>query len=328
MSLYKPLVIGSLALSGNLFLAPVAGYTDRAFRSICIEHGADFTFTELVSSEALVRCGVKTPALFRRAHNESRYAVQLFGANPEVMYRAAAMLAPQCPDLVDINCGCPVPKVVKTGSGAALARDPERLGVLVQAVVRASREHLGGVPVSVKIRSGWDAGTINYRENAKAAVQAGASMITLHARTRAQGYEGRSDWAHIADLVSHVSVPVVGSGDLFTPHDAASMLEQTACAGVMFARGALGNPFIFAEARSLLLTGSYTPSSPHDRIAAALRQLALLADDAGEKSACLEMRKHFCAYTRSMAGGVELRRRLIHADSIAAYRALAALVLP
>ena len=322
MSLYKPLCIGGLALPGNLFLAPVAGYTDRAFRSICIEQGADFTCTELVSSEALVRGGVKTQALFRRADNERRYAIQLFGSDPDVMYRAAAMLAPQRPDLVDINCGCPVPKVVKTGSGAALTRDPERLARIVEAVVRASREHLNNTPVSVKIRSGWDAETINYRESAGAAVAAGASMITLHARTRAQGYEGRSNWAHIADLVSRVSVPVAGSGDLFTPQDAAAMLEQTACAAVMFARGALGNPFIFAQTRSLLLTGSYAIQPPQDRITVAFRQLALLANDLGEKSACLEMRKQFCAYTHGMAGGAELRNRLVHADTIDAYRAI------
>jgi tRNA-dihydrouridine synthase len=151
-------------------------------------------------------------------------------------------------------------------------------------------------------------------------------MIALHARTRAQGYEGRSDWSHIAALVSRLSVPVVGSGGLFTPQDAAAMLEQTACAAVMFARGALGNPFIFAETRSLLLTGSYTSPAPQDRIAVAIavafHHLDLLAADIGEKSACLEMRKHFCAYTRGMAGGAGLRDRLVHADTIEAYRAV------
>ncbi|MDR2419551.1 MAG: tRNA dihydrouridine synthase DusB [Treponema sp.] len=322
MTLYKPLCIKSLSLPGNLFLAPVAGYTDRAFRSICVEQGADFTCTELVSSEALVRGGVKTQTLFRRADNESRYAIQLFGSDPDVMYRATAMLAPQHPDLVDINCGCPVPKVVKTGSGAALTRDLQRLMRVVEAVVRAAREHLNNTPVSVKIRSGWDDQTINYRESADAAIAAGASMIALHARTRAQGYEGRSDWTHIADLASRVSIPVAGSGDLFIPQDAAAMLEQTACAAVMFARGALGNPFIFAETRSLLLTGSYAIPRQQDRIALAFRQLALLAKDVGEKSACLEMRKHFHAYTHGMTGGAELRRRLLHADTIDAYHAI------
>ncbi|MDR1400070.1 MAG: tRNA dihydrouridine synthase DusB [Treponema sp.] len=322
MSLYRPLCIGKLSLPGNLFLAPVAGYTDRAFRSICVEQGADFTYTELVSSEALVRGGVKTQSLFRRADNESRYCIQLFGSDPDVMYRATAMLTPQRPDLVDINCGCPVPKVVKTGSGAALTRDPERLARIVEAVVHASQEHLDNTPVSVKIRSGWDAQAINYRESASAAVAAGASIVALHARTRDQGYEGKSNWAHIADLASHVSVPVVGSGDLFAPQDAVAMLEQTACAAVMFARGALGNPFIFAETRSLLLTGSYEVPCLQDRIAVAFRQLALLASDVGEKSACLEMRKQFCAYTHGMTSAAELRSQLVHADTIDAYRAL------
>ncbi|MDR2783813.1 MAG: tRNA dihydrouridine synthase DusB [Treponema sp.] len=329
MHLYHGVQIGTLSLGGNIFLAPVAGYSDRAFRSICIEQGADFTFTELVSSEALIRnpawsgkSNEENPAaaLLRRADNEARYGVQLFGANPEVMGRASAMLAPWEPSVVDINAGCPVAKVVKTGAGAALMKDPARLGRIVEAVVNSSQARLGNVPVTVKMRSGWDAESINYRECAHVAVEAGASMITLHSRTRSQMYAGKSDWARLADLVSRVSAPVAGSGDLFSPEDAKRMLEQTKCAAVMFARGAIGNPFIFAATRDLLTTGFYTASGGARRIAAGFRQLLLLSADIGESAACREMRKHFCAYSRGMEGGAELRNRLVRAATIAEYK--------
>jgi nifR3 family TIM-barrel protein len=320
MELYRPVKAGPLVIPGNLFLAPVAGYTDRAFRSLCIDQGADFTFTELISSEALVRGGVKTEYLLRRADNEERYAIQLFGADGEVMYRAAALLAPWRPDAVDINCGCPVPKVTKAGAGSALMRNPDTLGRVVEAVVRASKESLGEAPVTVKMRSGWDAESINYRECARIAVEAGAALVSLHPRTRAQGYGGRSDWSHIADLVSRLPVPVAGSGDLYSPEDAERMLRETGCGAVLFARGAMGNPFIFAAARALLRGEEYAPPGREERLRTALRQTGLLARDMGEGPACREMRKQFCAYTRGISGGAVLRNRLVHADTIEEYR--------
>lgn len=322
MSPYHPVVIGSLQVPGNLFLAPVAGYTDRAFRALCVEQGADFTCTELISAEALVRNGVKAEPLIRRADTEERYGIQLFGADPGVMYQATALLAPYRPEVVDINCGCPVPKVVKTGAGSALMRQPALLGRIVEAVVRSSRDHLQSVPVTVKIRSGWDRASINYDTCARIAVEAGAALVSLHARTRAQGYAGKSDWLHIRDLVSRLAVPVAGSGDLFAPEDAEAMLQETGCAGVLFARGALGNPFIFGATRSLLLTGSYTPPKASERLHTGLRHLRLLAQDRGEKSACREMRKHFCAYTKGIPGGAPLRNKLVHAETIEEYVAL------
>jgi nifR3 family TIM-barrel protein len=330
MGLYHPLRIGPLTLPGNLFLAPVAGYTDRAFRSVCIDGGADFTCTELASSEALIRQGpeAKTGKLLVRAGNEARYAIQLFGADSDVMYRAALLLAPYRPEAVDINAGCPVPKVVKSGAGSALMRDPPRLGRIVEAVVRASREALGDAPVTVKLRSGWDAASLNYGECARIAAEAGAALVCLHPRTRAQGYAGKADWSLIGDLAARLSLPVAGSGDLYTPEDAEGMLRETRCAAVMFARGALGNPFIFSAAKSLLRTGAWTPPTPRDRIRAALGQLVLLAEDLGEAAACREMRKQFCAYTRGcmggpgMEGGAALRKRLVHAETIAEYREL------
>jgi nifR3 family TIM-barrel protein len=340
LNFYRPVKIGSLALSGNLFLAPVAGYSDRSFRSLCVEQGANFTFTELVSAEAWYRSpghsGLEKTAaavspqalsLVSRAANEQRYAIQLFGGNAEGIYKAALLLAPLHPDAIDINSGCPVPKVVKNGAGSALMKDSANLGRVVEAAVRASREALGGVPVTIKMRSGWDHSSINYVECARIAAEAGAAMVTLHPRTRSQNYGGKSDWNCIANLVSRLPVPVTGSGDLYTPEDAERMLRETGCAAVMFARGAMGNPFIFSDARSLLETGKWQGASFTVRIQAALRHLELLAADIGERTACLEMRKQFCEYTKShgmpgMPGGSALRNALVRAETIEEYRRL------
>jgi nifR3 family TIM-barrel protein len=328
MGLYHPVKIGGLELPGNLFLAPVAGYTDRAFRSICVDQGADFTCTELASSEALVRGGAKTFRIIERAANEKHYAVQLFGSDPDVMYRAALLIKTLKPDVVDINCGCPVPKVVKNGAGSALMKDPVMLGRITAAVVKAAGESLGGVPVTVKIRSGWDSSSLNYYECARAAVEEGAALVCLHPRTRGQGYSGKSDWSHIAGLVTRLSVPVAGSGDLFSPEDAERMLRETGCAAVMFARGAQGNPFIFKMTKDLLLHGSFEAPPFEERITAAFRQLELLAAVQGEKAACREMRKAFAAYTKGIggrpgvSGGARLRDQLVHAETFDDYRSI------
>jgi len=327
-TLYRPVKIASLEVPGNLFLAPVAGYTDWIFRSICAEYGSDFSFTELASAEALTRGGKPTFDIIRRGESEKRYAVQLFGHDPQTMYKAALALAPFRPDAVDINSGCPVPKVVKTGAGSALMKDPARLGRIVEAVVKASAEALSGVPVTIKMRSGWDAQSFNYPECARIAVEAGAAMITLHSRTRAQGYAGKSNWSHLTDLVTRVNVPVTGSGDLYTPEDAARMLGETGCAAVMFARGAEGNPFIFPAARSFLTSGFWEGAPFEERIAAAFRHLKLLSADRGEGTACREMRKQFCAYIKGppgkpgMPGSAALRNRLVQAETMKEYKAI------
>ena len=338
MNLYRPVKIGPLELAGNLFLAPVAGYTDRAFRSLCAENGANFSFTELVSAEALYRRpqlyslgdtaqGEALPAavsLISRGENEKQYAIQLFGSDPQAMYRAAALLAPLKPDAIDINAGCPVPKVVKTGAGSALMKNPALLGKITEAVIRASGESLGNVPVTIKIRSGWDSSSVNYAECGHIAKEAGAAMISLHPRTRSQHYGGISNWDHIADLVSRLKIPVSGSGDLYTPEDAQRMLSHTGCAAVMFARGAMGNPFIFLQTRSLLETGAGESVPYSKRIAAALKHLEMLAAYIGERSACLEMRKQFCAYTRGFPGGAALREKIVHTETVEEYRTILA----
>ena len=319
--LYHPVKIGKLELSGNIFLAPVAGYSDRSFRSICVEHGAAFTYTEMVSAEALVRNNLKTEILMRRAENESAYAVQVFGGEPETVADGAKIILEKtnC-ECIDINCGCPVPKIIKTGAGSALTRDPERLYSVAKAVVQIA----GDIPVTVKIRSGWDENHITWKEAALAALDAGVSAITMHARTRAQGYEGKSDWSKIKELTALAAgkIPIFGSGDLFTPEDAERMLSETGCDGVMFARGAMGNPFIFDKTIQLLTTGKYDDIPVQKRIETGFRELLNLSNDIGEKSACLEIRKRFCAYSKGINGGAAIREKIVKAQTISDYKEL------
>ena len=323
--LYHPVKIGNVELKGNLFLAPVAGYSDAAFRSVCIENGACFTYTEMVSAEALVRKNLKTEILMRRACNEKAYSVQIFGGEPEIMAEAAHIVLEKthC-EVIDINCGCPVPKIIKTGAGSALTRDPDRLFKVAEAVVKAAggRPQAGGVPVTVKIRSGWESKQMTWRAAAEAALDAGVSAITIHPRTRAQGYEGHSDWGIMKELVEQVNgrIPVFGSGDLFKPEDARAMLEQTGADAVMFARGAMGNPFIFRDATDLLTKGSYEPLPPEERVKTGFAELERLVAETSEQHACLEMRKRFAAYSKGISGGAVLRARIVHAASVEDYK--------
>ena len=328
LNLYHPVKIGNVELKGNLFLAPVAGYSDVAFRSVCVENGACFTYTEMVSAEALVRNNQKTEVLMTRACNEKAYSVQIFGGEEEVMAQAAKIVRQKTKcEVIDINCGCPVPKIIKTGAGSALTRDPDRLYKIAKAVIDAAE----GTPVSIKIRSGWDKPNITWKEAAQAGLEAGVSAITIHPRTRAQGYEGLSDWNIMKELVDFVAewnkthpdkipVPVFGSGDLFKPEDARRMLDQTKVDAVMFARGAMGNPFIFRDTTSLLTTGKYEPVPAVDRVKTGFEELERLAAQTSEEHACLEMRKRFSAYSKGIQNGAALRAKIVHAATIADYR--------
>lgn len=320
MSLYHPVKIGSLSLDGNVFLAPVAGYSDRAFRSICADCGADFAYTEMVSAEALTRNNLKTEQLMARAPNEKAYAVQIFGGKGQTMADAARIvLEKTTAECIDINGGCPVPKIIKSGAGSNLTANPTLLYDIVSSVVKAVD---GRVPVTIKIRTGWDAEHITWKECAQAALDAGAAAITLHGRTRAQGYEGKADWGKLAELVEFINgrIPVFGSGDVFSPEAAKQMIEQTSCDGIMLARGAMGNPFIFTKIRHFLKTGSYQEIPTRERIEAGFRELDLLVQDFGEKGACLEMRKRFCAYSRGIDGGAALRKQLVAAETVEEYK--------
>ena len=320
--LYRPVTIGNLTLPGNIFLAPVAGYSDRSFRSICVDWGADFTYTEMVSSEAYIRSSAKTEKLITRAHNERRYAVQIFGANPDFMAGTAVRIIERYhPECIDINAGCPMPKITKTGAGSALMRNPEKLYAVVKAVKDAVEQTEVAVPVTVKIRSGWSQTELTWKEAAIAAVEAGAAALTIHPRTCAQCYSGTANWDITAQLVRMMrgKVPVFGSGDLFSPQAAYDMLVSTGCIGVMFARGAMGNPFIFRQTRELLQTGAYSEITPADKIETAKKELMMLCEKAGEQTACREMRKRFAAYTKGIVGGAKLREQLVQASSIQDY---------
>jgi len=320
VSLYHPVSVGASSLPGNVFLAPVAGYSDAAFRSVCFGFGADLCYTEMVSAEALTRGHPKTAFLMDRAENETRYAIQLFGSRPETLAAAAVIAAARGPALIDLNCGCPVPKIVKAGSGSALMRDPPRIGAIVAAMVDALGP--GGPPVTVKIRSGWDEGSVNYRDAADAAVGAGAAAVTLHARTRAQGYSGKADWGHIRDLAERLQVPVFGSGDVFAPADAARMAAETLCSGVMIARGAMGDPFIFGRARAAMEGRPDEAPGALERVNAARAHLGLSVRFLGERTACVEFRKQFCSYTHGQQGGAELRSAGVKACTVEEFEVL------
>ncbi len=336
MSLYHPVKIGSLELGGNLFLAPIAGYSDRAFRSLCVENGSAYCTTEMVSAEALTRGSGKTEALMAKAPAEKDYSVQIFGGEADVMARAAKIVLERtdCTS-IDINGGCPVPKIVKGGAGSMLTREPERLYAIVSSVKKASEEYCaehperGNVPVTIKIRSGWDANHITWKECAQAALDARADAITIHARTRAQGYAGNADWEIQRRLVEFISgrIPVFGSGDANTPETAKKMLEETGVDGVMFARGAMGDPFLFRRTISYLTEGTYESETPKERIEAGFRELALNVEDKGERTACMQMRKKFCAYSSGMNGGARLRALVVKAMTVEDYKEIFASVL-
>lgn len=311
-SLYKPLIIGTLQIPGNLFLAPVAGYSDRAFRSVCIAEGANLCYTEMISAEALWRGSEKTELLLLRGENEEFFAPQIFGGDLDSMKKATRIVVDRyAPSLIDINAGCPVPKIIKSNAGSALTRDPKHLYAITKAVV----DEAGKIPVTVKIRSGWDANNLTWKEGAQAAYDAGAKAICLHARTRAQGYEGKADWNLVGELVAYIGdkIPVFASGDVFSPESAKEILEKTACHAVMFARGAMGNPFIFKQTKDFLLHGSYQETSIKEKMQRGMEELDMLIKDKGEEVACREMRKRFSAYTKGLEGGAQLRFSIVSA---------------
>ena len=293
----------------------MAGYTDAAFRSVCVRYGAPLCFTEMVSAEALSRNNGTTLKLLRRAENETLTGFQIFGADAPTAADAVRRITSMNPAIIDLNCGCSVPKVLKTGCGAALLRKPQLIGSIV-AAMRAETD----IPVTVKIRSGWDEGSINYLACAEEAVRAGAVMVTLHARTRAQAFGGKARLEHIRTLKESCPVPVFGSGDLFSPQDCRQMLEKTGCDGVMIARGCLGNPFIFSQTEALLTAEAKGPViDARQKLFAALEHLRMLSGSIGEAKACRDMRKHFIAYTKGMESGNVIRQSVVNAETIAEY---------
>lgn len=300
-------------IPGKLVLAPMAGVTDLAFREVCREQGAAFAYTEMVSAKALIYQDKKTRELILSSPADTPVAIQIFGSEPEIMAAAAAKAYSITPcAAIDINMGCPTGKIVKNGEGSALMRSPELAGRIVEAVVSAV-----SVPVTVKIRKGWDKGSVNAVEVARVCQSAGASAIAVHGRTRAQMYAGTVDKDIIREVKRSVTIPVIANGDVFDPEDAKRLLDYTGADAVMIGRGALGEPWIFSRA-SAALSGSPIPPKPsvRERAETAMRQFRRASELKGEKIACLEARKHYCWYLRGIAYSGYYKEQIIRACTL------------
>ena len=298
----KPLKIGDLVLAHNVVLAPLAGITNLPFRILCRREGAALAFTEMVSVNGLVREGVNTLALLKSLPEDRPLGIQLFGDTPRSLAEAARMVE-DYGDLLDINMGCPVRKVVGTGAGSALLREPRKIAEIIRAVRAATR-----LPLTVKIRSGWHCGDDTFREIGMIAEAEGCDAITLHPRSRAQMFSGVAAWDHLRELKENVSIPVLGSGDLFSAQDCQRMMMETGCDGVMIARGALGAPWIFRQVAELAATGMVTAVTNRQRVEAMRQHLELFCCAVGEPIAVREMKKHVGWYARGFAGAADIRR--------------------
>ena len=312
----KPLTISSLVLQHNVVLAPLAGITNLPFRLICRTAGASLAYTEMVSVNGLVREGVKTLALLRSSPGDRPLGIQLFGEKPEDLAEAARMVE-EFGDLVDINMGCPVRKVVGTGAGSALLQEPLKIAAIVRAVRAATT-----LPLTIKIRSGWHCGDNVFQEVGRIAEAEGCNAITLHPRSRSLMFSGHADWSQLAEMKAALSIPVLGSGDLFTPEDCLRMLRETGCDGIMIARGALGNPWIFRQLRELQQTGRYTPITTGERADTIENHLSLFVEEYGEAVAVREIKKHIGWYAKGFAGASEVRRTANSAGSLQEIRRL------
>lgn len=315
-NLYHPIKIKNLEIEGNLFLAPLAGYTDIPFRTLCKKHGANLTTSEMVSTEGIARGNEKTVELMKRAENEKLFSIQIFTDNLDSLERGFEKLLEFNPSIIDINCGCPVPKVTKTGAGSALMKTPKKMAALVNFISKNS-----DIPVSVKFRTGWDLENENYLDFAKLAIDSGSSAVCMHARTKTQGYMPFANWDRLEKLTEMVhknykEIPVFGSGDLFEPKDGLKMLKETNVDGLMFARGAIGNPQIFEQTRHLIKTGEdIFPSSISTRVELIKEQLDLMCTIHKEDVAFREMRKHCCAYLKGVRGSSQVKQLLMKANS-------------
>jgi nifR3 family TIM-barrel protein len=304
--------IGSVKINPPVVLAPLAGITNHAFRLICKRFGAGAVYTEMISSYGILYRNSKTLAMFDWTPEEKPVIVQIFGADPQAMAVAAETIESAGADIVDINLGCPVPKVRKTGAGSALIADFVTARKVMKAVVRAVK-----CPVTIKIRKGLDDNTVTAVEVAKMAKDIGVSGIAVHGRTAVQGYGGTADWGIIADVKSAVGIPVIGNGDVKSPQDAKRMLDETGCDAVMIGRAALGNPWIFKRTAQYLETGELSPEpSRTERANVAREHLRLMVETYGEDRALREMRGQLAWYFKGLPGAAQTRSIITQACSI------------
>jgi tRNA-dihydrouridine synthase B len=304
----------------NLILAPMAGVTDYAFRKIARQFGATYCVSEMVSSKAIHFRDVKTATLAEIKDDDRPLGIQLFGSDPKIMAESAYLISTatydhrkndNTPNVIDINMGCPVKKIVSAGDGSALMRNPALCGEIIKEVVSASR-----VPVTVKIRAGWDKDSINCVEIAKIAEANGASAICVHGRTREQMYEPSANWEYIKAVKEAVFIPVIGNGDIFTAQDAIKMLEVTGADSIMIGRGAMGNPFIFDEINHYFKGKPYTPPTIFEKIRVARQQLSYMIEEKGEHVAVCEARKHMAWYLKGERGSAEARGKINTAQTL------------
>ena len=307
----RPLKIGNVIIDHPVILGPMAGVTDLPFRVLCHEQGAGLVCTEMVSAKAILYKNRNTQALMRTDPTEHPVSLQLFGSDPDSVSEAAAMIEDLPFEILDFNMGCPVPKVVNNMEGSALMKDPKRGAAIISAVVKKIRK-----PVTVKIRKGFNLDSVNAVEVAKRMEDAGVSAIAVHGRTREQYYSGEADWEIIRQVKDAVSIPVIGNGDVDSPRKAEKMMRETGVDGVMIARAARGNPWIFRQVIHYLETGEVIPkATPKEVYDMILRQMELMVQYKGEYTGIREMRKHISWYTAGFPNSASLRRRINEVDT-------------
>ena len=304
--------IGNTILENNVILAPMAGVTDLPFRLLCREQGAGCVVTEMLSAKAILYNNRNTKELMQIHPQERPAAIQLFGSDPDIMAQIAARIEDGPYDFIDVNMGCPVPKVVNNGEGSALMKNPKQAEKVLSAMVKAVKK-----PVTVKFRKGFNDTSVNAVEFAKMAEGSGVAAVAVHGRTREQYYSGKADWDIIRQVKEAVKIPVIGNGDIFTPQDAGRMMEETGCDGIMVARGAKGNPWIFRRINHYLDTGEILPGPSIEEIQAMiLRHGHMLAAYKGEQTAMREMRGHVAWYTKGMPHSAALRNEINQVETL------------
>ena len=313
MGKYKSFYIGNVYIKNPVVFAPMAGVSDTSYRKIVKEMGAGLVYAEMVSDKAVCYDNDKTMQMLVMDEKERPISQQIFGSDLKSFVKAAKIVEETMkPDIIDINMGCPVPKVaLKNQAGSALLKNPEKIKEIVSAVVNAV-----SIPVTVKIRSGWDEKSINAIEVAKICEEAGASAIAIHARTRSQGYSGKANWNIIKDVVNAVSIPVIGNGDVTSPELAKQMLDETGCTGVMIGRGAIGNPWLIKNCVDFFETGSYDNNlSISERIDMMKKHLNMLIEDKNDRTAILEFRNHLMYYFKYLPNSKETKVKLVQAKN-------------